>query len=150
MSSTVDPPVRPGDVLAGKYRVERVLGSGGMGVVVAATHLQLGTQVAIKFLLPAANASAEAPERFLREARAAARIESDHVVRVTDVATLESGDPYMVMELLRGTDLAARVKEAGPLAVEDAVDYVLQACEAIAQAHSMGIVHRDLKPSNLF
>jgi len=142
-------PVKEGDILAGKYRVERILGSGGMGVVVAATHLKLGTHVAIKFLLPSQSEETEAVDRFLREARNAARIESEHVARVTDVATLESGAPYLVMELLRGTDLAALVKK-GPVPIDAAVEYVLQACEAIAEAHAMGIVHRDLKPSNLF
>jgi serine/threonine protein kinase len=143
-------PVQQGEILAGKYRVEKVLGAGGMGIVVAATHLALGTRVAIKFLLPATCETPEAVARFLREARAAARIEGEHVARVTDVATLESGAPYMVMELLRGSDLAAHLKKNGPLAPETAVEFVLQACEAIAEAHAMGIVHRDLKPSNLF
>jgi eukaryotic-like serine/threonine-protein kinase len=145
-----DAPLKEGDILAGKYRVEKVLGAGGMGIVVAATHLTLGTRVAVKFLLPSTCEKPGAVERFVREARAAARIEGEHVARVTDVATLESGAPYMVMELLRGTDLAAHLKEHGALAVDDAVEYVLQACEAIAEAHAMGIVHRDIKPSNLF
>jgi serine/threonine protein kinase len=143
-------PLKEGDILAEKYRVEKVLGAGGMGVVVAATHLTLGTRVAVKFLLPGACEKPGAVERFVREARAAARIEGEHVARVTDVATLDSGAPYMVMELLRGTDLAAHLRAHGPLAVDDAVDFVLQACEAIAEAHAMGIVHRDIKPSNLF
>src|ERR1700722_3498090 len=142
-------PVEEGEILAGKYRVESVLGSGGMGVVVAATHLKLGTRVAVKFLLASQSEAPDAVERFLREARAAARIESEHVARVTDVATLDNGAPYIVMELLRGSDLAALVKK-GPLPIGAAVEYVLQACEAIAEAHAMGIVHRDLKPSNLF
>jgi serine/threonine-protein kinase len=142
-------PVNPGDVLAGKYRVERVLGIGGMGVVVAATHLELGQQVALKFLLPAAELNGEATARFIREARAAVRISSEHVARVSDVGRLENGAPYMVMEYLDGVDLGAHVKGT-LLPIDTAVDFVLQACEAIAVAHALGIVHRDLKPANLF
>jgi serine/threonine-protein kinase len=142
-------PVNPGDVLAGKYRVERVLGMGGMGVVVAATHLELGQLVALKFLLPAAELNAEATARFIREARAAVRISSEHVARVTDVGRLENGSPYMVMEYLEGVDLGEHVKGAH-LPIDAAADFVLQACEAIAVAHALGIVHRDLKPANLF
>ena len=142
-------PVGPGDVLAGKYKVERVLGVGGMGVVVQALHLELDERVAVKFLLPKAIESPEAATRFVREARAAVRIKSEHVVRVSDVGRLDDGAPYIVMEFLEGKDLSALVDE-GAFAVEDAVDYVLQACEAMAEAHRLGIVHRDLKPSNLF
>lgn len=142
--------VRPGDVLAGKYRIEQVLGQGGMGVVVAATHLQLEERVAIKFLLPAALQNQEAVARFAREARAAVKIKSEHVARVIDVGTLDTGCPYMVMEYLHGCDLGGLVQQRGPLPTEEAVDYVLQAAEAIAEAHSLGIIHRDLKPANLF
>jgi serine/threonine-protein kinase len=142
--------VKEGDVLAGKYRVERVLGVGGMGVVVSALHVQLDERVAIKFLLPEALANSDAVARFGREARAAVKIKSEHVARVTDVGVLESGAPYMVMEFLHGRDLAAVVHESGPLPVPVAVEYVLQACEALAEAHALGIVHRDLKPANLF
>jgi serine/threonine-protein kinase len=142
--------VREGDVLAGKYRVERVLGIGGMGVVVAAHHIQLDEKVALKFLLPEALGNSEAVSRFAREARAAVKIKSEHVARVSDVGTLPSGAPYMVMEYLDGGDLAAWILERGPLPIEQAVEFVLQACEAIAEAHALGIVHRDLKPANLF
>ena len=143
-------PVTAGDVLAGKYRVDRILGVGGMGVVVAATHLQLDQKVALKFMLPMGLAQPELIERFSREARAAVRLKSDHVARVLDVGTLESGSPYMVMEYLDGSDLGDLVEAQGPLPVYAAVDYVLQACDAVAEAHSLGIVHRDLKPRNLF
>ncbi len=142
--------VQEGDLLAGKYKVERVLGAGGMGVVVAAHHVQLEEKVALKFLLPQALSNPEAVARFLREARAAVRIKSEHVARVSDVGTLPNGAPYMVMEYLDGGDLAAWLRERGPLPVEQAVDFLLQACVAIAEAHSLGIVHRDLKPANLF
>ena len=141
---------QPGDVLAGKYRVERVLGSGGMGVVVAAMHLTLQERVALKFLLPEGAKKEETVTRFLREARAAAKIKSEHVARVSDVGTLESGAPYLVMEYLDGSDLSALLRRDGPLPPRDAVEYVLQACEALAEAHAVGIVHRDLKPANLF
>src|SRR5271166_6851742 len=116
------PGVRPGDVLAGKYRVERVLGVGGMGVVVAAHHIQLDEKVALKFLLPLALGNAEALARFEREARAAVKIKSEHVARVTDVGKLESGAPYMVMEYLEGSDLSAWLKQRGTMPVEQAVD----------------------------
>jgi serine/threonine-protein kinase len=142
--------VRVGDVLAGKYRVEGVLGAGGMGVVVAAHHLQLDERVALKFLLPEAAADQEAMARFDREARAAVKIKSEHVARVIDVGTLENGAPYIVMEFLDGADLGAWLSKKGPLRIEQAVEFLLQACEAIAEAHSLGIVHRDLKPANLF
>ena len=142
--------VREGEVLAGKYRVERVLGVGGMGAVVAAHHVQLDTKVALKFLLPAMLEHPEAVGRFAREARAAVKITSEHVARVFDVGTLESGAPYLVMEFLEGVDLGSRLRQRGPLPIEQAVDFVLQASVAIADAHSLGIVHRDLKPANLF
>jgi serine/threonine-protein kinase len=141
--------VREGEVLAGKFVVERVLGQGGMGVVVAARHMGLDERVAVKFLLPEVLAEGEAVARFVREARAAVRIKSEHVARVTDVGQLESGAPYMVMEYLEGSDLAGVIRAQHPLPVSDVVDYVLQACEAIAEAHALGIVHRDLKPANL-
>ncbi len=142
--------VAPGEVLEGKYRVERILGSGGMGVVVAARHLALRELVAIKFLRDEYAVDERLVARFLREARAAARIKSEHVARVFDVGTFDDGVPYMVMEHLAGADLAAHLEEQGPLPPEVAVDYVLQACEALAEAHACGIVHRDLKPANLF
>ena len=142
--------VHEGQILAGKFRIERVLGQGGMGVVVAATHLQLDERVALKFLLPDALGNPEAVERFAREARAAVKIKSEHVARVSDVGTLESGSPYMVMEYLHGEDLAAWVRRNGAMPMPEAIEFLLQACEAIAEAHALGIVHRDLKPANLF
>ncbi|WP_437475995.1 protein kinase [Sorangium sp. So ce1014] len=146
----METPVQPGDVLLGKYTIERVLGQGGMGMVLAARHRELGELFAIKLLLPQAPASAHATERFLREARAAVRLKGDHIVRVHDVGRLETGAPYMVMEHLVGSDLQQVVLDRGPLPVDEAVDYVLQACEGVAEAHAHGIVHRDLKPANLF
>jgi serine/threonine-protein kinase len=143
-------PTQPGTILAGKYRVERILGQGGMGVVVEARHIALDERVALKFLLPEYANHPEASARFLREARNAVKIKSEHVARVSDVGTLESGAPYMVMEFLEGRDLAGTLEKTGVLTIPDAVDYVIQGCEAIAEAHSYGIVHRDLKPANLF
>lgn len=142
--------VKEGQLLAGKYRVERILGEGGMGVVLAALHVQLDQRVALKLLRPTLVAQLDAANRFLREARAAARIQSEHVARVMDVGTLDSGAPYIVMELLEGSDLGQVLHRSGALGVADAVDYVVQACEAIAEAHRLGVVHRDLKPPNLF
>jgi serine/threonine-protein kinase len=121
-----------------------------MGVVVAAHHLELDERVAIKFLLPEVLDHGEAVARFAREARAAVKIKSEHVAKVTDVGKLENGAPYMVMEYLDGHDLSAWLAQRGALPVEQAVEFVLQACEAIAEAHALGIVHRDLKPANLF
>ena len=149
-SKDPDTGVAEGDVLAGKYRVERVLGRGGMGVVVAATHIHLGEQVALKFLLPDLIQHGTYKSRFLREAQASVRIKGEHVARVSDVGTLENGAPFMVMELLSGKDLSAELESRGRLSVDEAVSYTLQACEALAEAHALGIVHRDLKPSNLF
>jgi serine/threonine protein kinase len=141
---------KEGDLLAGKYRVERVLGQGGMGIVVAAHHQALRQTVAVKLLLPEAMTRHDSVERFLREGRAAVSIQSEHIARVLDVGTLDCGQPFMVMEYLVGTDLGVMLKEHGPLPVAEAVDYLLQACEAIAEAHMLGIVHRDLKPANIF
>ena len=121
-----------------------------MGVVVAAHHLELDSKVAIKFLLPETLGNPDAVARFAREARAAVRIKSEHVARVSDVGKLESGAPYMVMEFLEGLDLSQWLEQRGPLPIEQAVEFILQASEAIAEAHSLGIVHRDLKPANLF
>jgi serine/threonine-protein kinase len=142
--------VVPGSIVAEKYRVEQILGRGGMGLVVRARHLQLGEEVALKFLHAARAFDAANKERFLREARAAVRIRSEHVARVFDVGTLPTGEPFMVMELLEGSDLHRLSRQRGPLPVPEAVEYLLQACRAIAEAHQLGIVHRDLKPANLF
>jgi serine/threonine-protein kinase len=143
-------PFKPGDVIAGKYRIERVLGAGGMGVVVAAEHLQLHQRVAIKVLLPEAGTEPDVVARFAREAQAAARIQSEHVARVIDVASLDDGSPFMVMEFLDGQDLGQILARRGPLPLDEAVGYLLQACEGVAEAHAAGVIHRDIKPSNLF
>jgi eukaryotic-like serine/threonine-protein kinase len=139
-----------GTVIADKYQVERVLGAGGMGVVLAARHVQLPQRVAIKFLKAETARDRRAVARFLREARAAAALSGEHVTSVRDVGTLETGEPYMVMEHLDGVDLAQMLRQHGRLDVTEAIGFVLQACEAIAEAHALGIVHRDLKPANLF
>ncbi len=144
------PAATPGQLLAGKYRVERVLGEGGMGIVVAATNEMLHQRVAVKLLRPGALEDNEATGRFLREARAAAKLRSEHVARVVDTGSLEDGRPYMVMEYLEGRDLGDLIEKGPAPTVPQAVDFVLQVCEAIAEAHAAGIVHRDLKPRNLF
>lgn len=138
-----------GDVIAGKYAIEKVLGVGGMGVVFAAKHRHLDERVAIKLLLPQFAKDATIVARFMREATAASRIRGKHVARVIDV-TCDGGLPYLVMELLDGYDLAETLESRGPLGLAETIDYLLQACEALAEAHAKGIVHRDLKPSNLF
>lgn len=142
--------IAPGDVLAGKYRIDRLLGAGGMGVVLLATHLELDAQVAIKVVRDEFARNEEVVARMLFEARAVAKLKSSHVVRVLDVGRLESGAPYIVMERLEGNDLANVLVEGGPLPVQEAVDYVLQACEGLVEAHALGIIHRDLKPENLY
>lgn len=142
--------VRPGDVIAGKYRVERVIGEGGMGVVVAARHLVLGERAAIKLLGAERDQSPQAKARFLREGRAAAKIKSEHVARVYDVGELPTGEPFIVMEYLHGRDVGAIVRQDGPLDAPRAVDLVLEAMEGVAAAHARGVIHRDIKPSNLF
>jgi eukaryotic-like serine/threonine-protein kinase len=143
------PLVAPDQVLDGKYVVERVLGQGGMGIVVAARHSILRTKVALKLLLPEAR-DPESVERFHREARSAVRIQSVHAARVHDVGQLEDGTPYMVMDLLTGIDLEGLVRERGALAPQEAVAFALQAIDALREAHALGIIHRDLKPANLF
>jgi eukaryotic-like serine/threonine-protein kinase len=149
-SHAMTAPVQEGDILDGKYRIDKILGIGGMGVVVAATHTGLDRRVAIKFLLPAALEHPEIVERFDREARAAATVKGQHVVQVIDVGRLPDGRAFMVMEYLDGKDLEQTLEVKGKLTVTDTVGYVLQACEALAEAHHAGIVHRDLKPANLF
>ena len=143
-------PLLGGAVVAAKYRLEQQLGEGGMGVVWLGRHIELDQPVAIKFLRPRVARDARVVARFLTEARAAAAMRSEHVVRVMDFGQLESGQPYMVMELLEGIDLGALLRAEGPLSVDRALDYVLQACSALVDAHAEGIIHRDIKPENLF
>ncbi len=139
-----------GEVVGGKFVIERVLGVGGMGVVVAAHHNHLDKTVAIKFLRRDAAKDELAVSRFLREARAVTVLQSEHVVRVMDAGRLDDGLPYLVMEYLSGLDLDQMLAQRGQLPLEEAVEYLLQSMEAVADAHAAGIVHRDLKPSNLF
>ncbi len=143
-------PIRPGEVVAEKYLVERTLGVGGMGVVVLARDQTLDRQVAIKFLLPKLAGSETAVQRFVREARAATRITSEHVVRLLEIEKLPSGTPFFVMEYLEGCDLRTLLRDQGALSSSVAVDYALQALQAVAEGHVRGIVHRDIKPGNLF
>lgn len=142
--------VGPGDLIAGKYVVEHLIGRGGMGVVVAARHVDLDERVAIKLVLPERAQDPHVMTRFLREARTAVKIKSEHVVRIFDFGRLPTGEPFMVMEHLQGADLSDLIASRGPRGVTEAVQYVLHAYEALAEAHRMGIVHRDLKPANLF
>ena len=144
------PLLTPGQTVGGKYRVDGTIGEGGMGMVVAAHEIGVERPVAIKLLHPAWAADREFSARFLREARAMTKLTNEHFVRLLDIGELASGQPFLVMERLDGIDLSALVDAQGPLPVSDVADYVLQACEALAEAHSIGIVHRDLKPSNMY
>ena len=139
----------PGEVIAGRYQVEGLLGSGGMAAVVVAVQTDLGRRVAIKLMPPRAANSPAAVERFVREARAASAIDSDHVVKVFEVGRLESGTPFLVMEFLVGSTLAKMIERRGALPIPEGLDYVLQACVAVAHCHAIGLVHRDLKPENI-
>jgi serine/threonine-protein kinase len=142
--------VRSGDIIAGKYRVERILGSGGMGVVVSARHVELGWLRAIKVMHPEPGGGGGWAPRFRREASVGSKLHSEHAVRVFDVGGFDEGRPYLVMEHLEGTELAKVLRARGPLPVAEAALFVAQACDAIAEAHDLGVVHRDLKPANLF
>lgn len=140
--------IQPGEVIGGRFRVDRVLGAGGMGLVVAATHTELGHQVALKVLHDELATNPTIVARFLREAKAVATLRTEHVCRVFDVGRLDSGAPFIVMELLDGTDLTSAALKSVPMTI--AVEYVIQACVALAEAHAVGLVHRDIKPPNLF
>jgi eukaryotic-like serine/threonine-protein kinase len=139
-----------GDTLAEKYQLTRLLGQGGMGAVFEAIHRRLGTKVAIKVVLPEVARRPELAYRFEQEARAAAKLQGRHAVRVLDVDTTPEGVPFMVMELLNGHSLRDELRQRGPLPIEDAVRYLREACEGVDEAHRAGIIHRDLKPANLF
>lgn len=140
----------PGEVVADKYRIDSIVGAGGMGIVYLARHLQLGGRLALKFLSAQCLDSPDALERFRREAQAAARLQSEHVVRVFDVGTHTSGLPYMVMEYLEGQDLGRIIHDCGSLPIDVTASLLAQTCSALDEAHRHGIIHRDLKPSNLF
>jgi serine/threonine-protein kinase len=139
-----------GDVIADKYRLDKVAGEGGMGIVYAAEHLVLKQRVAVKVLLPDAASSEAIVERFAREARAAAKINSEHVARVLDAGSLSSGSPFLVMEYLDGCDLEELLELQKTLPAREVVEYIIQALEGLAHAHAAKLVHRDLKPANLF
>src|SRR5262249_14277913 len=138
------------DILAGKYRVDRVLGIGGMGMVVAATHLELDQRVALKFMLADVGAAAGMLDRFMREGRAGVEPRGEDVCPVVGVGRRDNDAPYIVMELMEGEDFSRLIARDAPLPVAPAINLVLQALEGIAEAHANGIIHRDLKPANLF
>jgi serine/threonine-protein kinase len=142
--------VPEGEILAGKYRVERVLGAGAMGVVLRVTRLGADGILALKFLRPSVARDAVAAKRFLREAAAAGRIQSRHVVKILEVGELASGAPYLVMEYLDGATLASHLEGGKRLSLEQACNFAGQLAEGVAAAHAMGVLHRDLKPANLF
>ncbi len=139
-----------GATIVGKYRIERVLGQGGMGTVFLAQHLLLERPVALKLLRADSSEHPGATERLLREGRALARLRGNHIARVLDVEAPDNGPCFLVLEYLEGEDLSALLDRSGLLPVNQALSYVLQACEGLLEAHAYGIVHRDIKPSNLF
>lgn len=141
---------QPGDVLLGKYRIDSLIGEGGMGAVLKAHHLELDEPVAIKVLLVEMMDRKDIVTRFLREAKASAKLKGDHVARVHDVGRLPNQQPFIVMEYLDGSDLGEIIKHYGKQDVTVSVDLLLQACEAMAEAHALGIIHRDIKASNFF
>jgi serine/threonine-protein kinase len=149
--STANPYPQSGEVLDGKYRIERLLGEGGMGAVAKATHLLRRAPVALKFMSPAVMAVGGAIERFVNEGVAASQIDSDHVVKVFDVGRMPNGAPYLVMEFLEGCDLSQLMaREGRAIEPRRAVHLTLQVLRALQTAHAAGIVHRDMKPSNCF
>ena len=139
-----------GSIVAGKYRIDRVLGRGGMGAVVSATNTTIGKRVALKFLTREAARDKSATMRFQREAEAAGVIESEHIVHVFDSGTTDDGLPFLVMELLTGEDLRSRLQREGMLSIPHAVEIATQVLRGLVRAHAAGIVHRDLKPDNIF
>jgi hypothetical protein len=149
-SGSTSPLAFPGAILAGRYRLEEVVGHGGMGSVWRATHLGLGEQVAVKLVSAHFVRSPEALRRFDNEAKSAARIRSRHVPQVFDNGVLDDGTPFLVMELLHGESLAARVHRLGPIPLAETVSILEQCCRALGRAHSIGIVHRDIKPENVY
>ncbi len=142
--------LQPGSIVGNKYRIDGLLGEGGMGLVFSATHLELDAPVAIKVVRDELAKHEEIASRLLFEARAVARMRGTHIVRILDVARLPSGAPYFVMERLHGQDLGTLITERGSLPVSASVEFLIQTCEALNEAHALGIVHRDLKPENLF
>ena len=143
-------PIPVGDLVSGRWVVDGVLGHGAMGVVCAAHHVELGQRVAVKFLRASYAKNEPIVERFLGEARAAAALRGEHIVRVFDIGHTSTGLPYFVMEYLEGTTLEAKIRREGAISPDRAIDYVLQACDGLREVHTAGIVHRDVKPENLF
>jgi len=139
-----------GQIVGGRYRVGRLLGSGGMGLVFEGTHLELGSPVAIKIVRPQFSQDSQILERFVNEARNVAALTSPHIARVFDAGKMHTGEAYLVMERLVGQDLGSVLSQSGPIPWPLAVSYVAQACEGLADAHAHGLVHRDLKPEHLF
>ncbi|HKE20549.1 MAG TPA: serine/threonine-protein kinase, partial [Kofleriaceae bacterium] len=143
-------PLAVGQMLDEKYRIDELLEVGGMGAVYVGSHTRLQKRVAIKVLRSELTGAAEIVERFLREAVAASRIGHENIVEVTDIGKAQNGAPFIVMELLEGENLAARIKRGGPLHVPQACAIAIEILSAMDAAHRAGIVHRDLKPENVF
>jgi serine/threonine-protein kinase len=142
--------VKLGTIIAGKYRLERVIGRGAMGVVLEASDLALGRRIAVKLILAQHAADPQLRGRFVREAHVMTRLATPHIAKVYDVGELEDGTLFLAMEFLEGQSLEQLVSSGGPLPVADAVDLILEALDAVTEAHELGLVHRDLKPANLF
>lgn len=150
LAAILDTPLQAGQVISGRFRLERLLGRGGMGTVWEARHLSLETQIAIKFLNADLSRRHDVLARFAREATSAARIRSPHVVGILDSGFTDDGRGFIAMELLRGEDLSRRLARFGRLTVNETSLLVAQVCRGLAKAHSVGVIHRDLKPENIF
>src|SRR5215470_12491018 len=139
-----------GDVIDGKYRIVRLIGEGGMGAVYEGENIRIHRTVAIKVLHAGVAENQDAVQRFEREAQAAGRIGSEHIVEVLDLGDLPTGDRFMVMEYLDGSTLSGRVKERGRLSPRDLYPIMTGVLDGLAAAHDAGIIHRDLKPDNIY
>src|SRR6185503_7473461 len=142
--------LNPGDVVDGKYRIVRLIGEGGMGAVYEGENIRIHRTVAIKVLHAGVAENQDAVQRFEREAQAAGRIGSEHIVEVLDLGNLADGDRYMVMEFMDGDSLSARIQARGRLTANEICPVALQILEGLKAAHTAGIIHRDLKPDNVY
>jgi serine/threonine-protein kinase len=141
---------RIGTIIDGKYRLDKLLGEGGMGSVYAATHVFMDKHVAVKLIHSELAHIEEVAKRFEREARSSSRLSSPHCITVTDFGKTENGELFLVMEILKGEELDEKIKKRGALPAAKAINITIQILKGLAHAHSKGVIHRDLKPENIF